>query len=194
MLFPVYLVRHTSVAVGPTICYGVSDVALAPTWQEEFAEMNGKLPPLELGDYVVLSSPLQRCAQLARHLAGPGLGTVTYDERLKEMDFGNWELRPWASLPRDETEAWLADIVDHHPPGGESFAEVAARAGDFLAGLRRDIPPAGAVVICHGGVIRALLAHVIGCSLEQALTLNVDYGGVTRMEFGDRTRISYVNR
>ena len=70
------------------------------------------------------------------------------------------------------------------------------RMGKTPAGKTPPFPaPGGAVIVCHGGVIRALLAHVIGCSLEQALKLQVDYGGVTRLELGEHHhRVRYVNR
>jgi len=190
---PIIVIRHTSVAVGPQTCYGASDVALSRGWRAEFLAIEKKLQPLVVDSMRVYSSPLSRCLRLAGHLAGDS-ATVVVDERLREMDFGTWELSPWADIPREQTRAWFQDITGHTVPGGESFAEVAARASGFLEALESEPPDTGALVVCHGGVIRALLAHVIGCRLEQSLVLNVDYGGITGLRLGPPHRLDFVNR
>lgn len=177
------------------MCYGRSDVTLASTWPEEFDAVVGKLAPIGLRAPQLYSSPLSRCAALACHLAGRGLPKPIHDARLQEMDFGRWELTPWADLPSRELAAWRKDVTRARAPEGESFGEVADRTARFFEEARASIGPGGAVIVCHGGVIRALLAHVIGCSLEQALKLQVDYGGVTRLELGEHHhRVRYVNR
>ena len=190
-----YLVRHTSVAVGPTMCYGRSDVALAESWREEFEDVVSKLSLEQLDGARIYSSPLTRCALLAEHLANQGLRSPEHDARLQEMNFGRWELNPWSELPATEISTWRRNVVDSPAPGGESFGEVASRASAFFEDARTALDRHGCIVICHGGVIRALLAHVIGCTLEQALKLQVDYGGITRLELGTtQHRIAYVNR
>jgi alpha-ribazole phosphatase len=195
-----YIVRHTLVAVGPTMCYGASDVTLAEHWEQDFERVWAKLPHDSLQGFDLYSSPLKRCATLATYLgerAPLDATTVHFDDRLKEMDFGDWEFTPWADISPSQRAHWMSNIADHAPPGGESFGEVAARADAWLAQARialaeHKLP--GALVVTHGGVIRALLANLLGCTIEQGLRLNVDYGGITAVELGKQTRIKYVNR
>ena len=50
------------------------------------------------------------------------------------------------------------------------------------------------VVVTHGGMIRALLAHVLTMELKGLFRFNVDYGSVTQLDFSDDTpKINFVN-
>jgi len=104
----------------------------------------------------VLSSPARRCRESAAALC-PGMA-FTQDARLWEQDFGAWEGQESAALPdlgplsRDETAAF-------RPPGGESFLDLAARAGAALA----EIAAAGpALIFAHAGIVRAALGLALG--------------------------------
>lgn len=97
----------------------------------------------------VFCSPLQRCAALAAAVADrrPDVQTQV-DGRLREMDFGAWEGRPWQEIARVEVEAWTADFAHHRPSGGESVACLLARVARALeqpASRRwwQDAPPCG---------------------------------------------------
>lgn len=198
MASSVYLIRHTLVAVGPTVCYGATDVSLAPGYENAFEQTKNKLPAeIFQPSTVLVSSPLSRCFELATYLHSAGLSNPVADDRLREMDFGQWETVPWADIPEDARATWLSDVERNAPPGGESFGAVFQRARecmDTLVAELQDAPGDTAVVITHGGVIRTLFAHLIGCTLDQALRLNVDYGGVSHWSTAGRGRFEYVNR
>ncbi len=104
----------------------------------------------------VVSSPARRCRESAAALC-PGTA-IMQDARLWEQDFGAWEGLESASLPdlgplsRDATAAF-------RPPGGESFLDLAARAGAALD----DIAAAGpALIFAHAGIVRAGLGLALG--------------------------------
>ncbi|MGB6101493.1 MAG: histidine phosphatase family protein, partial [Comamonas sp.] len=116
-----WLVRHARVALPEGVCYGASDVAADVQATEAAACQWAECVPLRL---VVRHSPLRRCAQLALSLQAlrPDL-TLESDARLRELDFGDWEGRPWSAVDREAMDAWLADFA-HARPGrcGESVA------------------------------------------------------------------------
>ena len=174
----VHLIRHTAVA-DPSLCYGHHDVPLAATFAAEAALLKTKLAP-PAGGFQVFSSPAARCLVLAAEFdAAP-----TPDERLREMNFGTWENRPWAELPRLETEPWMADYVALAPPGGETFRAVQERAVAFLAELvaRPAAPPKRpTLVFSHGGTIRALVSACLELPLRNAFQLRIDYASVTTL-------------
>ena len=170
----IYLIRHTAVQASG-ICYGHSDVPLADTFAAEVAALRPKLPPLP---YRVFSSPARRCVALAEAVATD----LTLDERLREMNFGAWENRLWAELPRAETEPWMADYVTLAPPAGETFGAVQQRAAAFLTELTAAAPAAPTLVFTHGGTIRALVCHCLELRLRNAFRLQVDYASVTRLQ------------
>jgi len=151
------LVRHPRPEVDPGRCYGRSDVAAKGA---DLLRVRATLPT----GLPTWSSPLQRCASLARALNPPQL---RFDARLAEMDFGAWELRSWDDIPRIEVDAWAADLLHYRPGGGESVLDVARRVAAFLGDLYKE-GHAEALVVCHAGTIRLLRALHTGLPLEAA--------------------------
>jgi alpha-ribazole phosphatase len=151
------LIRHPQPAVAPGICYGRTDLAVAPA-QLELA-LAALLPALPAG-LPVYASPLQRCAVLATRLAPHPV----YDERLVEMDFGTWEMQPWDAIPRASVDAWAADLANYRPGGGESVLQMAERIAAFYADLQRQLgeEDGQAIVVCHAGTMRLLSARHAG--------------------------------
>ncbi len=146
------LLRHTRPAVAEGVCYGRSDLDLDAGFAADFEAVIGGLPEVS----AVVSSPLSRCLRLAERIgAVRGLG-VAVEPRLVEMDFGAWEGRPWADLPRDELDQWAADFDGARPHGGESVAMLAARVGAALEAVPRRMPPV--LWVAHAGVARAAAA------------------------------------
>jgi alpha-ribazole phosphatase len=95
-----------------------------------------------------------------------GCGPVRFDTRLMEMDFGDWEMRLWNDIPRSEIEAWANDMTHYRPGGGESVAHMAERVRAFhqsVIEMRFD----DAIVICHAGTIRLLLACINSLGVEE---------------------------
>ena len=128
----IYLIRHTEVAVGRTVSYGQSDVELATNYPEQRDRILAQLPtdkPAHL-----FSSPLNRCRLLANDLATNAevdLQSVQFDDRIKELSFGDWEMTPWADIPRSSLDPWMEDFVNVGPPNGETFQELFERVGAF---------------------------------------------------------------
>ena len=146
------VLRHTRPAVAEGVCYGRTDLDLAPCFGAEAARLAAALPPVA----AIVSSPLSRCRRLAEAIAGArGLGVRT-DPRLIEMDFGRWEGVAWDAIPRPEIDAWAADLLHARPHGGETVGEMAARAADALEDLRRG--PRPVLAVTHAGILKAVHA------------------------------------
>lgn len=146
-----WLVRHAAPVVEPGTCYGRSDVAADPKGSADAArELAAAMP----GAIRVATSPSGRCTQLARDLQAlrPELA-FTQDARLQELDFGSWELRPWAAIPRDALDRWTADFGRHRPGGGEAVQELLTRVRAALEDAVRD--GGDQLWITHAGVLRA---------------------------------------
>lgn len=149
----VYLIRHGQPQVDAGICYGGTDLDVAPQEHERvLAEVKPALP----AGAPVLSSPLRRCRDLAEQLAAAlGSGAVEYDKRLMEMHFGAWEMRAWDAIPCKEIDAWAEDLLGYCPPGGETVLQMAERVWLFYAELLRRSDEQ-VIVVCHAGTIRLL--------------------------------------
>ena len=181
----IHLIRHTAVGVPAGTCYGRSDVPLAAGWQQAVAEVRAGVERKLGVAGAVWSSPLSRCLHLAHELAGGDAPRA--DARLREMDFGHWEMRPWQAIGRGSVDAWLADLEHHVVDGGESLGAVAARSGAFLEELAGS-GGESALVVTHGGVIRCLVAIAIGLPLARADRVHVDYGSLSTLSIGSGGR------
>lgn len=150
------------------VCYGATDLDLAPTFEEEAARVVAALPPVER----LVTSPLRRCRRLAERIGAAQSLAPEVDERLREMDFGRWEGASWQAIPRAELDAWAADLLHARPHGGESVHMLYERAWSALADYRRT--GLSHVVVTHAGVIRAARAEN---GDPDAWKSRVDFGG-----------------
>lgn len=159
-----YLVRHPRPVVAAHVCYGSTDLDVAA---DGLAAAMASLLPVLPRHAVLFSSPLRRCAALTENLAQAlGCATPTYDARLAEMHFGDWEMRAWDDIPRTAVDAWTSDMVGYRPGGGESVLQVAQRVRAFRDELAAaDVEDA--IVICHAGIIRLLAACEHGLSAAE---------------------------
>ena len=80
-------------------------------------------------------------------------------------------------------------------PNGETFGELQVRGVNFINDILSEYHQGHVLVVTHGGMIRALLAHVLSMQLKALFRINIDYGSVTELDFSDDTpKINYVNR
>ena len=170
----IYLIRHTTPDIEKGICYGQSDLDVANTFEEEVIQLATKLPSTFDKVY---SSPLKRCAILASRISGD----VIYDDRLKEIDFGNWEMKKWDDIPRKESKDWMNDFVNIAPPNGESYIQLQNRVIDFYQELLLT-PQKSVALITHAGVMRALISHFNGTLLKDSFSIQLTYGYIFKLD------------
>lgn len=152
------LLRHPPVVAVAGSCYGRLDLPLAPGWEGWAVAQAQHLAAL--APERIWTSPARRCLSVADALAGRLGLAVTPDERLLELDFGEWEGRAWDDVPRAAIDRWAGDPLGFRPPGGESGAALIGR----VAGFAQMLTDAGrpCAVISHGGPLRLLPALLRG--------------------------------
>lgn len=150
-----WLLRHARVVLEPGLCYGASDVAADEALTTEGAQA---LAPLLPAGLPVRVSDLGRAQQMHRALRAhrPDLGDAFTDPRIREMDFGSWELQRWDAVPRDAFDTWMADFASHRFGGAENVDMLIGRVADALDATRAQVGAEGeALWITHAGVIRS---------------------------------------
>ena len=167
------MIRHPRPAVAAGTCYGASDLDLAGDVADCAARLRATLP----ANVPLYSSPLRRCRALAEALHD----APNYDARLREMDFGAWELRAWNEIARAEIDAWAAAPMSYVPPGGESVGAMQARVVSFLEERGRRNGEDFAVVT-HAGVMRLFAALLMDLPEPTWLGLRFGYGELTVLE------------
>lgn len=146
-----WLARHAQPLVASGVCYGALNVAADEQATRVAARALADVLPTGVQ---LLSSPLQRCEQLAQCLLGlrPDLACKT-DARLAEMDFGSWEGVAWDAVPRRELDGWTQSFASWRCGGAENLQTFMARvAAVWDETVQRNQPT---VWITHAGVIRA---------------------------------------
>ena len=146
-----WLVRHALPLIDKGICYGQLDVSSDLVATKACAlELAEQLP----NRIQVITSPLQRCELLAKDLCWlkPDLVLKT-ESKLQELNFGEWEGRPWADIPEAELTAWTNDFANHRAGGtGESTTQFMVRVAAAFDALD---PAKDTLWVTHAGVIRA---------------------------------------
>ncbi len=159
------LTRHPEPDIPKGICYGISDVPAHPH----------ALDPARFENVdTCFTSPLSRCRDVAIELFGK---RHIVDERLREIDFGDWELRPWDDIPREQIEEWNDNLEDYVLPGGESYSQFRARALSFWHELAHHRAERVAI-FTHSGVIRVILAAARNLHVRDSLALEVPYNSI----------------
>ena len=147
---------------------GAQDVALSPLGMRQ-AEALGQAVSRRAIAHVYVS-PFERARHTAEiALAGLGLPLTVVDD-LRELSLGEWEgctVEEIRTRPGDPYARWVRDPVQCPPPGGEPLADVQARVLRAVEGITAAHPNGDDVlIVSHGGVISALLAHCFGLPLS----------------------------
>ena len=170
------LIRHTAPDVQKGTCYGWSDVDVAPTFITE-AECTLQ----KLREYFPIdkafTSPLQRAAKLA---AFCGFPNAEKEERLKEMNMGEWEMQLYDNIKDPALQHWYEDYMNLPATGGESFPMLYSRVESFLNELKNKAYNKVAI-FAHAGPIVAAAIYSGLCTKENAFGIAPVFGGILKI-------------
>lgn len=171
----IYLVRHTPPKVEAGICYGRTDVPVDDNFIYEVEKIKNEIP--EKFD-VIFSSPLRRCKVLAENISKSlVIPDIEIDERLKELNFGKWEMKKWESIDHNEFREWESDFLNYNLPEGESLSTLQNRVNSFIDDmLKRKVEKA--LIITHAGVIRCFLSRFNDIPIKETLNIPVEFASV----------------
>ncbi len=137
----------------------------------------------------IVSSPLARCRAFAEELAGQTGLPLSYDDRLKEVGFGAWEGKTAEELKAIDPDIvfnFKRDPVAYRPEGAEDlhafFHRVTTAWEDLLAQHAGGHP----LVVCHAGVMRMAICHVLGLSPENAYRIQVASAAIARFKVEEK--------
>lgn len=171
------VVRHGRTATNARgALLGRSDPSLDELGETQAAAVRRALGPVDR----IVSSPLLRCRQTAAAIGG----AVEIDDRLIELDYGEWDGLPIADLPSRVWADWRND-PDLRPPGGETLTELGSRVGTALEDLRADAQHRDVVVVTHVSPIKATLAWTLGVGIEVSWRAFVAPASITRIAVGE---------
>ena len=154
---------------------GQADPPLSPLGRDQAAAL---VPFLEGVPARVLCSDLTRAMETAALL---GLPAVPTDPRWREIDIGDWAGRTLDELDPEHVAAWQRG--ERPPPNAETWPEFQTRVAAAVDELHGE----DALVVTHGGCVRAATAHLTGADARRlAPPANAS---LTVLEYGGRTRL-----
>jgi alpha-ribazole phosphatase/probable phosphoglycerate mutase len=192
----IFFVRHAESAEwARQVCHGTLDVPLSSGGVEQAVRISSHLEDSTLD--AVYVSPRRRAVETAAAVAAKhGLEPVIR-EALAEIDFGSFEGRTFDEIAESHPSVyaeWMSRPGSMRFPDGESFSDVRARVTSEIARIRRDHEGGSVAVVTHGGVIRAVLAEIMGLNDEAIFRIDQSWGGITLVEWiGDEPILRYVN-
>lgn len=162
---------------------GHTDVPLNATGCAQAAALAERLR--REGIAAVASSDLSRARTTAEIVAGAlGVEVALVDRDLREQRFGRFEGLTPAECETRYPHEWARYVLDPHggPPGGESRAVLVERVVRAVAGAAARLP-SPALLVTHGGAMRALLAALPATPGGRApgAPAKIPNGGVVRV-------------
>ena len=188
----ILLARHGLHDEVGSVLSGRSEIALNDAGHAQARALADALGERGIGS--IHASPRRRTMDTAAPIAARCGLSVRRAAALDEIDFGDLTGRSFAALDGDDDwQRWNAHRATARCPGGETMAEVIARATAYL----RAITPSDAPALCvtHCDVIRGLVADARGDDLNRLYDLPCDPGSLTEIAMVDgRLDVVSLNR
>ena len=174
------LLRHGA-CEGGEIYRGRTDVALSDAGWQQMEQATAHTASWQ----GVVTSPLLRCRVFAEHYAKRCDLPLQVIPALREMDFGDWEGRllqeVWSS-DAHTVSRFYDDPGAVTPPGGEPTAVALERVVEAWCSVVQQWSGQHLLLVCHGGVIRLLLSHLLNMPLAAIARLHIPYASISRVQ------------
>ena len=180
-----YLIRHAPTTAPPGSLAGSSDLPLSGEGVARLASVSKKLTGVDSW----FCSPMLRTRQTLEIIEQKGctIDGVRYDDRLREMDFGRWELKTFADIAALEPDRVndMENYLDFVFPQGERVADFIDRVQEMLQLFSASNNDRIAVVT-HGGIIRTMICLALNICPSNYLLFTVDYASLSILEMYSR--------
>ncbi|MDO6427017.1 histidine phosphatase family protein [Thalassotalea sp. 1_MG-2023] len=202
----VILLRHGKVQ-GQAALYGTTDVAVSDDENQQLVRQFKAYEQKRAGKCShVISSPLIRCKTLAIELTQAlSLPAPSIEPAMQEMYFGRYDgiafddiyqqVEQWQPL-----EKFWRDPVQHPLPEAELLTGFSYRVNQAWQAIVQQASQQqdDLLVVCHGGVIRMILAAVLNLNVRNPLwytQLSIGYGSLTKIHIkAHQCRVKYIAR
>jgi broad specificity phosphatase PhoE len=172
-----HLVRH-----GPThakVMVGWSDLPADLSDTAALGRLSAHLPD----DARVISSDLSRAAATADAIQGTRR-RLPHDRNLREINFGEWELRSHSDIEAQDPElirAYWEYPGEVRPPGGESWGQVCTRVNAAIDALTDTYNGADLIIVAHFGVILTQIQRALQLDADAAFAHRIDNLSVSEL-------------
>ncbi|MBI1424643.1 MAG: alpha-ribazole phosphatase [Gammaproteobacteria bacterium] len=174
------LIRHGEPVGGRKYRGQIDDPLSEKGWQQ-MRDAVGDHRPWQ----AIVTSPLSRCSEFATELSRRHQLPLHTDARLQEIGFGSWEGKTSAEIKAedpDKLSRFWQDPIGNRPAGAEPLQDFYDRVSAALQDLLTQHTDQHILIVCHAGVIRMSLLHLLGIPLQHAFRIQVGNASITRFE------------
>lgn len=146
-------------------------------------------------DALIVSSDLIRAVETADAIQA-GRHRLPHDPNLREMHFGDWELRRYDEVAETEPEhirAFWETPGDVAPPNGESWNQVSKRVDNAVDGHLAEHVGRNLIIVAHFGAILTQIARADGLTGTEAFGHRIDNLSVTSIDISGQWKTGVIN-
>ena len=165
-----YFIRHGETVwnVENKIC-GATDIELTQRGHEQAIETGKRILEQGIIADVILTSPLIRAKETARHISEITRIPVQVEPRLIEQNFGRYESTARNGNEFQKAKEQFADRFGD----GESMLHLAQRIYNLLDELRQDPKGRSYLLVAHNGIARVVESYFRPMTNEEYATFGV---------------------
>lgn len=138
----------------------------------------------------IYSSDLQRALETARIIReGREIELVT-DLRLREFHMGTFQGMTLSEAREKHGDAWERFFIhdaDFALPGGQSRNQKQVEIASFMEEVVRSQAGGRMLVVTHGGILIAMLRHVLGIPASHYFRVSIENTGIQRFRYKNET-------
>jgi len=138
----------------------------------------------------IYSSDLQRALETARIIhEGREIELVT-DLRLREFHMGTFQGMTLSEAREKHGDAWERFFIhdaDFALPGGQSRNQKQVEIASFMEEVVRSQAGGRMLVVTHGGILIAMLRHVLGIPASHYFRVSIENTGIQRFRYKNAT-------
>lgn len=181
----IYLIRHCE-AEGNLYrrAQGQHNSHITPRGEKQLEQLAERFKSIHLD--AVYSSDLTRARLTALAVAETQNLPVTTDSRLREINLGVWEDKPWGNILLEDAEQYSyfsRDPEKWRIDGSESFSALGNRMLEAILELAKKHDGQTIAIASHGMAIRTFLSQALGVSSAE----------ISRIAHADNTAVSLLH-
>lgn len=186
-----YLLRHGEVETQYHRVFGGRiDMGLSPAGHQQAAALAKYLKRMRFDAIYV--SPLKRAQQTLAPLIESYERQATTMENLSECHFGDWTGLTWEQVhEKYQIHAfhWLEAMEMAKIPNGECGVKFRSRVEPCLKEILAEHAGQKVAIVCHGGVIRMILAIIFQLPLPKTAQFEIEYASVTHVSLNPKKTV-----
>ncbi|HWQ30540.1 MAG TPA: alpha-ribazole phosphatase [Negativicutes bacterium] len=179
-----YLIRHGETELNSAgVFYGWTDCGISEKGVMQAEDLADILQ--EVSFDAVISSTLLRAVITAAIVSGCPADQIRQDERLRELNFGEWEGLHYKEISekhKPEWDRWNSDWKNASPPKGETFMEFYERIRSCVEDILNEYKGKRVLAVSHHGTMRVIPMVLLGLDAEAYWSFTAEQGRYSHYE------------